>query len=71
MLDKGNLADLPVLAGIDCLTVIADRDPDGGGELASDTCRRRWRKAGVQTRKWLAAELGADFADFVDGEDPA
>lgn len=70
-LDKGNLAALQIPIGIDCLTVIADRDPDGGGELASDACRRRWRKAGVQTRKWLAAEVGADFADFVNGKDPA
>ena len=63
-LDKGNLEHFPVLPGIDCLTVVADHDEDGGGEKAALACRHRWRKAGVQTRPWLG-EQGKDFADWA------
>jgi putative DNA primase/helicase len=42
--DAGNLAAMPVLAGIDSLTVAADHDE--AGITAAETCARRWADAG-------------------------
>jgi putative DNA primase/helicase len=66
-LDKGNMADFPVLAGIDCLTIVADHDRDGGGQRAAESCARRWLAAGVETRVWMSESLGQDFNDFAGG----
>src|SRR3712207_7002433 len=38
-LDAGNLSTLPILEGIDCITIVADHDPDG--LRAADECGRR------------------------------
>lgn len=51
-LDAGNLAGLPVLAGIESLTVLQDDDP--AGRSASETCARAWFAAGRETRIWEA-----------------
>ena len=42
--DAGNLAALPVLAGIEALTIAADADP--AGQAAAQTCATRWAAAG-------------------------
>jgi putative DNA primase/helicase len=62
-LDAGNLAGLPVLGGIECLTVVADHDP--AGLAAAEGCARRWLAAGVQVRLWTAPTRGADLNDFA------
>ncbi|MCO4881563.1 toprim domain-containing protein [Paraburkholderia caribensis] len=40
MIDAGNLGKLPVLAGVDALTIAVDDDP--AGIRAADTCAERW-----------------------------
>jgi hypothetical protein len=62
-IDAGNLGTLPVLDGIDCLTVVADHDPEG--LRAADACGRRWLDAGCEVRIWRAPVEGEDFNDFV------
>src|SRR4051794_30474912 len=62
-LDAGNLAELPVLAGIDALTVVADHDE--AGTRAADACSRRWAEAGCEVRIWKAPVRGADLNDFA------
>lgn len=43
-IDAGNLAALPVLAGIEHLIIAADNDP--AGQAAAQTCATRWAAAG-------------------------
>ena len=64
-LDKGNLEVLPVLAGVDGLTILADHDDDGGGRMAAETCGRRWSDAGCDVWIWEAPTEGHDFNDLV------
>jgi putative DNA primase/helicase len=64
-LDAGNLGTLPVLDGIDCLTIVADHDPDG--LKAAETCGRRWTDDGCEVRIWRSPIEGSDFNDFVAG----
>jgi hypothetical protein len=44
----GNLAVFPVLAGIECLTIAADRD--SAGIEAAQKCAERWRRSRRQVR---------------------
>lgn len=61
--DAGNLARLPVLAGIEALTIFADHD--AAGLNAAAECANRWRKAGRQVRALRARLPGADIADLA------
>lgn len=63
-IDKGNLKTLPVLA-LDALTIVADADPDRGGQAAAETCARRWAAAGIEVFVWPGLEDGQDFNDFA------
>lgn len=49
-LDAGNLKDLPVLEGIEALTIFADDDKDG--IAAAEELRDRWINAGREVRVW-------------------
>lgn len=62
-IDAGNLAALPVLDGIESLTIVADHDP--AGKKGADACRRRWLEAGVEVRVWQAPNAGADLNDYA------
>jgi hypothetical protein len=66
-LDKSNLADLPVLPGIEALTIVADHDKDGGGRQAAEACARRWLAAGAEVAIWTAPTPGVDFNDYAAG----
>ncbi|KXU91080.1 hypothetical protein CI15_00330 [Paraburkholderia monticola] len=46
LIDAGNLAKLPVLAGIETLVIAKDNDP--AGVAAADECGRRWVEAGAE-----------------------
>jgi len=63
MLDKGNLAEFPVLSGIEALTIIPD--PEDGGMRAAEQCARRWLNAGKEVRLWRSPTPGQDFNDWV------
>jgi hypothetical protein len=60
-LDSGNLADFPVLPGVEALTVVADYDQ--AGIDAAEAVARRWTDAGREVRILLPHEIGADFND--------
>ncbi|TCL09544.1 Toprim domain-containing protein [Shimia isoporae] len=63
MLNKNNIAELPVLNGIEHLTIFADRDADEGGLNAAKMCRRRWQDASVEVSVLLP--IGGKDADEV------
>jgi putative DNA primase/helicase len=62
-LDAGNLGELPVLPGVEALTVVADHDE--AGTRAADACGRRWAEAGREVRIWKAPARGADLNDYA------
>jgi putative DNA primase/helicase len=66
-IDAGNLGDLPVLGGIEALTIVADSDEGRRGFVAADACARRWLEAGKEVRVEPARTVGTDFNDFARG----
>jgi hypothetical protein len=58
------MAKLPVVGGIECLTVIADKDENGAGEKAALEAGQRWREAGCEVRVWTPPTFG-DFNDLL------
>jgi len=69
--NRGNLADFPVLAGVDALTILVDADepdpkePRGWGQAAAAQCAKRWHEAGRYVVRLTPDELGKDFADLA------
>jgi putative DNA primase/helicase len=61
--DAGNLAAMPVVSGIESLTIIADHDD--AGIRAARECAQRWAAAGRQARIALPKMPGMDAADVV------
>ena len=61
--DAGNLAALPVLNGIEALTIYADNDE--AGLKAARECARRWADAGREARIRAPRAPGADAADVA------
>jgi len=61
-IDAGNLAALPVLAGIETLVIVADHDD--AGIRAAHECARRWTAAGCEARIALPPAAGMDAADL-------
>ena len=59
------IAKFPVLSGIECLTILVDRDATGTGQASALECSRRWTKAGREVFRIVPAVLGADMADIV------
>jgi putative DNA primase/helicase len=57
------IARFPVLAGIDCLTILADAD-DAGLQAAA-TCAARWRATGPEVRVLAPTCAGADINDIA------
>lgn len=62
-IDAGNLAALPVLAGVEHLVIAADRD--AAGLAAAEACAARWHRAGRRVRLVLPDADGADLNDEV------
>ncbi|WP_445222124.1 toprim domain-containing protein [Bradyrhizobium sp. Pa8] len=61
-LSAGTMAALPVLSGIECLTVFADQDH--AGMSAANACGRRWHEARRGVEIVAPPEIGSDFADM-------
>jgi hypothetical protein len=59
------MAKLPVLSGIECLTILADHDENGAGERAALELEQRWRAAGREVLPVMPAEPGSDFNDLT------
>lgn len=64
-IDAGNLAALPVLEGVESITVAADFDP--AGIRAARKCAQRWADAGREARVILPDAFGADLNDMARG----
>jgi putative DNA primase/helicase len=58
----GMIRSLPVLPGIEALTIFADAD--GAGMAAATACAARWKDAGAEARI-VAAPAGQDFNDAL------
>ena len=61
-IDAGNLAALPILSGIDALTIFADAD--AAGERAAAACATRWATV-AEVAVITPKRHGADIADLV------
>jgi hypothetical protein len=66
----GNIAEFPVLTGINALTLLVDHDVKDkkGREKGQETaraCGTRWRDAGRDVTLLTPRKLGADFNDLV------
>jgi phage/plasmid primase-like uncharacterized protein len=61
----GNLERLPVLSGIDVLTILVDNDANGAGQKAAAVCAARWSAAGREVIRLTPKIVGADFNDVV------
>jgi hypothetical protein len=61
---SGSVAKLPVLPGIECLTLFPDADDSGAGRDAAEACAGRWRDAGREVQTiWPPA--GTDWLDAL------
>jgi len=60
-LNAGNLADLPVLPGVERLYIYADRDANGTGQRAAEALARRWFDAGRES--FIALPKSNDWND--------
>jgi putative DNA primase/helicase len=58
------MAKLPVVGGIECLTILADHDENGAGERAALELAQRWREAGREVLAVAPAAPG-DFNDIA------
>jgi putative DNA primase/helicase len=63
LIDAGNLADFPVLPGIEALTIAADNDP--AGVKAAKACANRWSASGREVRIVMPATRGTDLNDML------
>lgn len=63
----GGISRFPALAGIETLTVYADRDDAGAGLTAAEACAARWVAAGREA----AIELPPDGTDWLNALLPA
>jgi putative DNA primase/helicase len=58
------MAKMPVLSGIESITILADNDENGAGERAANEAERRWKEAGREARIWVPPTRG-DFNDLL------
>jgi hypothetical protein len=63
LLNAGNLAGFPVLAGVRRLVIAVDYDP--AGERAAEACAARWTKAGKEVVLHRATTPGEDLNDVI------
>ena len=62
----GNMAKLPVLGGVEALTLLVDNDASGAGQRAAEECSARWTAAGCEVHRLVPRQVGADFNDIVE-----
>jgi hypothetical protein len=58
------MAKLPVVSGIECISVLADHDENGAGERAALELEQRWLAAGREVLVVAPAAPG-DFNDVI------
>jgi hypothetical protein len=70
IIDKGNLAKFPILAGIETLTIAVDNDASGDGQKAAAECVKRQMEAGIEVIT-ARTNFAKDFNDVVVGRKSA
>lgn len=68
--DAASVRTLPVLSGIECLTILVDNDESGTGQQAALECSRRWTDAGREVFRLIPNQVGEDFNDIVRRRSP-
>ena len=68
-IDAGNLGAIPLLAGVEALTVVIDHD--AAGIRAWNHVASSWRSAGREVRRWMPARPGLDLNDLHGGRKDA
>jgi putative DNA primase/helicase len=63
--DAGHIAEVPVLAGIEALTLLVDNDGNRKGQDAAAACKARWTAAGCEVVRLVPRITDEDFADIV------
>ena len=63
LLTAGGVEALPVLAGVECLWIAVDNDPNGRGQRAAQACADRWQAAG---REVFLVKPTAEKSDLND-----
>jgi hypothetical protein len=63
-----NLANFPVLTGIESLTVLVDHDANAEGQRAAAQVISRWRDAGRESIGIMPDKVGDDFNDLIKGQ---
>lgn len=63
--NENNLANFPVIDGINALTVLVDHDANNIGQEAATKCIRRWRQAGREANGLIPKQVDSDFNDLV------
>ena len=61
------MAKLPVVSGIEAISVLADNDANGAGERAARELQARWKSAGRVARVWKPKTRG-DLNDILMGD---
>lgn len=65
-LSAGTMAALPVLSGIEALSIFADNDASGTGMRAATTCASRWHAADREVFIHVPSQPGFDFATMTE-----
>jgi hypothetical protein len=65
--DAAAVAKFPVLAGIECLTILVDNDTSGTGQTRALECSRRWTGMGCEVFRVVPTATGTDMADVIRG----
>ena len=65
-ISAGHIGDLPVLDGVETLTILVDNDPSGTGQREAAKCAERWRLAGREVFRLIPKVSGFDFNDIIN-----
>ena len=65
-MNAGNIGDLPVLDGVETLTILVDNDPSGTGQREAAKCAERWQLAGREVFRLIPKVSGFDFNDIIN-----
>jgi hypothetical protein len=51
--DASHLREFPILAGVEALTILVDRDANNAGQDVASACAQRWAKAGREVNRLI------------------
>jgi phage/plasmid primase-like uncharacterized protein len=65
-MNAGNIADLPVLNGVETIIILVDNDPSGTGQKKAAECAERWKLEGREIFRLTPKVPGFDFNDIIN-----